>query len=126
MVPVAVAAASAEEEIPLGSIPKDLKAKAVGEKVTTPHGVVYEPLELGSDEEGPRNGPPRGGSTVQLKYSARLEGFDGPIFDSSKLRGQRKPNKVDYVESRLNVDPSLPNCAWPAVHNCYIIRLCGS
>lgn len=112
---VAGAAARAEEEIPLGSIPKDLQAKEVGQQVTTPHGVVYEPLELGTEEQGPRNGPPRGGSTVILKYTARLDGWNGPIFDSSTLRGQRKPNKVDFIESRLNVDPSLPNCIFEAV-----------
>lgn len=89
---------------------EDLQAKEVGQQVTTPHGVVYEPLELGTEEQGPRNGPPRGGSTVILKYTARLDGWNGPIFDSSTLRGQRKPNKVDFIESRLNVDPSLPNC----------------
>lgn len=108
---------SEAEEIPPGNIPKGLMATALGEKVTTPNGVVYEPLELGTTEEGPRNGPPRGGSTVILRlketsfsfilvrFSAHLDGFDGPIFDSSTLRGQRKPNKVDYVESRLNVEP---------------------
>lgn len=112
---VAGAAARAEEEIPLGSIPKDLQAKEVGQQVTTPHGVVYEPLELGTEEQGPRSGPPRGGSTVILKYTARLDGWNGPIFDSSTLRGQRKPNKVDFIESRLNVDPSLPNCIFEAV-----------
>eukprot|EP00490_Sorites_sp_Unknown_P014078 CAMPEP_0114647914 /NCGR_PEP_ID=MMETSP0191-20121206/6056_1 /TAXON_ID=126664 /ORGANISM="Sorites sp." /LENGTH=208 /DNA_ID=CAMNT_0001861077 /DNA_START=42 /DNA_END=665 /DNA_ORIENTATION=- len=114
-VPAASTAANAEEEIPLGSIPKGLVATAVGEKVTTPNGVTYEPLELGTEDTGPRNGPPRGGSTVVLKYTARLEGFDGPIFDSSTYRGQRKPNKVDFIESRLNVDPSLPNCVFEAV-----------
>jgi len=92
---------------------EDLQAKEVGQQVTTPHGVVYEPLELGTEEQGPRSGPPRGGSTVILKYTARLDGWNGPIFDSSTLRGQRKPNKVDFIESRLNVDPSLPNCVWP-------------
>lgn len=35
---VAPAAAQAEEEIPLGSIPKGLMATAVGEKVSTPNG----------------------------------------------------------------------------------------
>ncbi|CAK8985353.1 unnamed protein product [Durusdinium trenchii] len=107
--------ALAEEGPPLGSIPKDLKATAVGEKVTTPNGCVYEPLDLGTEETGPRSGPPRGGANVQLKYTARLESFSGPIFDSSELRGKRKPNKVDFVESRLNVDPSLPNCVFEAV-----------
>ena len=111
----AVTPAAAEEAPPLGSIPKDLKASAVGEKVTTPNGVVYEPLELGTEEGGPRNGPPRGGATVVLRYTAHLDSFDGPIFDSSKLRGSRKPNKIDTIESRLNVDPSLPNCIFEAV-----------
>ena len=55
------------EEIPPGNIPKGLIAVSVGEKVTTPNGVVYEPLELGTSEDGPRNGPPRGGSNVILR-----------------------------------------------------------
>ena len=100
-------------KIPCVRLGQDLQAKEVGQQVTTPHGVVYEPIELGTEDQGPRNGPPRGGSTVILKYSARLDGWNGPIFDSSTLRGQRKPNKVDFIESRLNVDPSLPNCVWP-------------
>lgn len=106
---------AAEEEIPLGSIPTNLKATVLGEKVNTPNGCTYEPLDLGTEETGPRNGPPRGGSTVILKYKAHIDSFDGPVFDSSTLRGQRKPNKVDFVESRLNVDPSLPPCVFEAV-----------
>ena len=106
---------AAEEEIPLGSIPTNLKATVLGEKVNTPNGCTYEPLDLGTEETGPRNGPPRGGSTVVLKYTAHVDSFDGPVFDSSALRGQRKPNKVDYIESRLNVDPSLPPCVFEAV-----------
>ncbi|CAE7206637.1 unnamed protein product [Symbiodinium natans] len=103
-----------EQQLPCqvapGSIPADLVATAVGQKVTTPNGVVYEPLELGTSETGPRNGPPRGGANLLLKYAAHIQSFDGPVVDSSTFRGSRKPNKVDYVECRLNVDPSLPNC----------------
>ncbi|CAJ1347575.1 unnamed protein product [Effrenium voratum] len=107
--------ALAEEQVPLGSIPVDMVATAVGEKVTTPNGVIYEPLEMGTSEGGLRNGPPRGGANVVLRYKAHIDGFDGPVFDSSELRGSRKPNKIDAVECRLNVDPSLPNCLFEAV-----------
>eukprot|EP00930_Biecheleria_cincta_P041196 TRINITY_DN28207_c0_g2_i1.p1 TRINITY_DN28207_c0_g2~~TRINITY_DN28207_c0_g2_i1.p1 ORF type:complete len:245 (-),score=44.14 TRINITY_DN28207_c0_g2_i1:44-751(-) len=96
------------EEIPLGSVPANLRATKVGEKVTTPNGVIYEPLDLGTSEEGPRAGPPRSQANVYLKYTGHIDGFDGPIFDSTKFRGSRKPNKVDFIESRLNVDPSIP------------------
>ncbi|CAJ1381648.1 unnamed protein product, partial [Effrenium voratum] len=96
--------ALAEEQVPLGSIPVDMVATAVGEKVTTPNGVIYEPLEMGTSEGGLRNGPPRGGANVVLRYKAHIDGFDGPVFDSSELRGSRKPNKIDAVECRLNVD----------------------
>ncbi|CAE7651807.1 unnamed protein product [Symbiodinium pilosum] len=108
-------AAFAEDKVPPGSIPTDLVASAVGQKVTTPNGVVYEPLELGTSETGPRNGPPRAGANLLLKYTAHINGFDGPVIDSSALRGSRKPNKVDFIECRLNVDPSLPNCVFEAV-----------
>lgn len=107
--------AVAEEKVPPGSIPADLVATSVGQKVTTPNGVIYEPLELGTSETGPRNGPPRGGANLLLRYTAHIQGFDGPVIDSSAFRGSRKPNKVDFVECRLNVDPSLPNCVFEAI-----------
>lgn len=43
---VAPAAAQAEEEIPLGSIPKGLMATALGQKVSTPNGALAPTCQL--------------------------------------------------------------------------------
>eukprot|EP00971_Amphidinium_carterae_P122920 2433135-Amphidinium_carterae.1 len=43
---------------------------------------------------------PRSGSTVWMKFTARINGPDGPIFDSSAVRGARKPAKPDRFASR--------------------------
>ncbi|CAE8611293.1 unnamed protein product [Polarella glacialis] len=96
-------------EIPPGYLPAGLFAKKVGEKVVTPNGLIYEALELGSSEEGPRFGPPKGQATVSVKFTAHTDSFDGPVFDSSQFRGSRRPNKVDFIECRLNVDATITN-----------------
>lgn len=96
-------------DVPPGYLPSGLVATKVGEQVVTPNGLIYEPLEIGTAEEGPRNGPPRKGSTVWAKFTGHINSFDGPVFDASKFRGQRKPVKTDYVEIRLNFEPFVPN-----------------
>ncbi|CAK0902725.1 unnamed protein product [Prorocentrum cordatum] len=96
-----------EQEIPPGYVPGGLFAKKVGEKITTPNGVIYEPIELGTDGNSNRDGPPRSGANLEVRFVGRLNGFDGPIFDSTYLRGQRKPNKADFIEARINVDPGV-------------------
>lgn len=108
--------AHAEElEVPPGYLPAGLVATKVGEKVVTPNGLIYEPLDLGTSEEGPRNGPPRKGSNVWVKYTAHVDGFDGPVFDSSKIRGARKPVKTEYIEARLNYETTLTNGLFEAL-----------
>lgn len=101
------AAEAKEKEIPPGYVPGGLFAKKVGEKITTPNGVVYEAIALGTDGSGLRDGPPRSGATLEVRFVGRVNGFDGPIFDSAYLRGQRKPNKADFIEARINVDPGI-------------------
>jgi hypothetical protein len=96
-----------EQEIPPGYVPGGLFAKKLGEKITTPNGVIYEPLALGTEGNSNRDGPPRSGANLEVKFVGRTGGFDGPIFDSTILRGARKPNKQDFVEARINVDPGV-------------------
>lgn len=103
----ASAEAKDPKEIPPGYVPGGLFAKKVGEKITTPNGVVYEPLVLGSDGSDKRDGPPRSGANLEVRFTGRLGSFDGPIFDSTSLRGNRKPNKQDFIEARINVDPGV-------------------
>merc|ERR1712032_1785325 len=47
------------------------------------------------------------GANLEVRFVGRLDGFDGPIFDSTYLRGARKPNKQNFVEARINVDPGI-------------------
>lgn len=104
-----------KREVPLGMVPAQFFAKKVGEKVTTPNGLVYEPIELGTDEKGPRDGPPRSGSNVWVKFTGRTESFDGPLMDSSKYRGMRAADKQDYIEIRLNQEPTITNGMYEAL-----------
>jgi len=103
------------KEIPPGYVPRGTLAKEVGQKITTPNGLIYEALELGTKSEGPRDGPPSSGSTVELRFTGHINSFDGPVFDSSALRGMRKPLKEDFLEVRLNLDPTLTNGLFEAM-----------
>mmetsp|Transcript_59819 Transcript_59819/g.192541 ORF Transcript_59819/g.192541 Transcript_59819/m.192541 type:complete len:273 (-) Transcript_59819:325-1143(-) len=102
-------------DVPPGFVPAGYLAKAVGEKVVTPNGLIYEPLELGTLGSGPRDGPPRSGSTVEVKFVGHVDGFDGPVFDSTILRGRRKPAKDEFIEVRLNLDPLVSNGIFEAL-----------
>mmetsp|Transcript_54013 Transcript_54013/g.155098 ORF Transcript_54013/g.155098 Transcript_54013/m.155098 type:complete len:235 (+) Transcript_54013:65-769(+) len=112
---LAASAASKPQQIAPGYVPAEYLAKKVGETVTTPNGVVYTPLDLGVTTDGLRDGPPRSQSNVWVKYTARVNSPDGPVFDSSELRGSRKAGKPDYAEVRLNLDPTLPNGVYEAL-----------
>eukprot|EP00933_Yihiella_yeosuensis_P050837 TRINITY_DN48648_c0_g1_i1.p1 TRINITY_DN48648_c0_g1~~TRINITY_DN48648_c0_g1_i1.p1 ORF type:complete len:248 (+),score=33.26 TRINITY_DN48648_c0_g1_i1:39-746(+) len=101
--------------VPPGSVPAGLIAEAVGKKVTTPNGLEYEPLELGESGKSLRDGPPRSGSVVWVKYAAHLDSFAGPVVDSSAFRGGRKPNPTDYIEIRLNLEPTITNGMFEAL-----------
>mmetsp|Transcript_62277 Transcript_62277/g.163545 ORF Transcript_62277/g.163545 Transcript_62277/m.163545 type:complete len:233 (-) Transcript_62277:340-1038(-) len=103
------------QEIYLGFVPAGFSATTVGEKVTTPNGLEYEPIEIGSAETGPRVGPPRSGSVVYAKFVGHTESFTGPVFDSSMLRGGRKADKQEYVEMRLNQEPTMTNGLYEAL-----------
>jgi len=108
-------ALAAPKEIPPGYVPAGLVATKAGETVVTPNGLKYECLEPGTTETGSRDGPPKSGSTVWMKFAGHINSPDGPVFDSSKVRGSRKPTKPDFVEVRLNLDPSLSNGMFEAL-----------
>lgn len=108
-------AADKKKDIPPGYVPPELRATEVGKKIVTPNGLEYEPIEIGTAENGPRDGPPRSGSNVWVKFTGRTQSFDGPIFDSSKYRGGRKADKQDYVELRLNQEPTITNGMYEAL-----------
>jgi len=103
------------KEIPPGYVPRGTLAKAVGEKLVTPNGLIYEPIELGTTGTGPRDGPPMSGTAVEVRFTGHVDSFDGPIFDSSALRGLRKPAKEDFIEVRLNLEPTLTNGLFEAM-----------
>lgn len=79
-----------------------------------PEGLTYERLQAGTSAEGPRNGPPITYSKIWLKYTGHLDGFEGPVFDSSHLKGKRKPGRRDYAEVIVNSDQLLPPGGWEA------------
>lgn len=62
--------------------------------ITTPGGLEYTRTllpTLNGTQKDRIIGPPQDGSQVLIKYTGRLDSFDGPIFDSSYLRGLRRP-----------------------------------
>lgn len=122
--PAAVAAFSASMPMPveakdekkqLGYVPPELLATYAGQKIVTPNGLEYEAIEVGTTGTSKRDGPPRGGSRVWVKFTGHIDGFDGKIFDSSFIRGQRKPSKPDYAEITLNFEPSISNGMFEAL-----------
>merc|ERR1719323_1356601 len=109
------AVAKDAKEIPPGYVPGGLVAKKVGEKIETPNGLIYEPIVLGTSENGPRDGPPRSGSNCWVRFAGHVGSFDGPVFDSSKFRGSRKPAKDDFIEIRLNGETDISNGMYEAL-----------
>mmetsp|Transcript_34306 Transcript_34306/g.98679 ORF Transcript_34306/g.98679 Transcript_34306/m.98679 type:complete len:230 (-) Transcript_34306:106-795(-) len=85
------------------------------EQAAAPLQVEYERLVPGTDATGPRNGPPKYASRIWLRYTAHVDGFEGPIYDSSYIRGQRKPSRESYIETTVNVDGSMTPGMWDAV-----------
>ncbi|CAE7636250.1 unnamed protein product [Symbiodinium sp. KB8] len=53
---------------------------------------------------------------VWIKFTGHVDGFDGPVFDSSALRGARRPVKKDYVEIECNTDDTFAAAMWEALH----------
>eukprot|EP00443_Scrippsiella_acuminata_P009873 CAMPEP_0115225662 /NCGR_PEP_ID=MMETSP0270-20121206/30224_1 /TAXON_ID=71861 /ORGANISM="Scrippsiella trochoidea, Strain CCMP3099" /LENGTH=262 /DNA_ID=CAMNT_0002640047 /DNA_START=54 /DNA_END=838 /DNA_ORIENTATION=- len=83
--------------------------------ITTKSGLVYERLVPGTEGTSRRDGPPRFASRVWVRYTAHVDGFDGPVFDSSSFRGMRRPSKNDYVELTVSVDPGYPDGMYQAL-----------
>lgn len=98
------------EEIPPGFIPDSISAdgKKLGEKYVTPNGLEYEMITEGSTVKGKREGPPRSGSRVWIRFAGHVDGFDGKVFDSSDARAS-KVGRKDYVEITLNREPTITN-----------------
>jgi len=111
----APALAEKKQDVPPGYVPAGMVAKSAGEQIVTPNGLKYSCIEPGTTEEGPRNGPPRSGSTVWVKFAGHVNAPDGPVFDSSYVRGMRRASKQEFVEIRLNLEPSLPNGMFEAL-----------
>jgi len=42
-----------------------------------------------------------------VKFTGHVDGFEGPVFDSSVLRGRRKPSMEDFIEFTINADSTL-------------------
>lgn len=110
-----MAAKAEEPKKNYGYVPAEYVASKLGEKVVTPNGLVYEPLELGTAGTSLRDGPPRSGSAVWVKYKGHVDSFEGPVFDSSEMRSRNRPDKPDYVEIRLNLEPTMTNGMFEAL-----------
>lgn len=81
-----------------------------------PDGFSYETLVPGSTGTEVRDGPPKKYAKIWLKFVGHLNNFEGPVFDSSSLRGARRPAKKDYVEVTVDLDDSFGPAMWEAVH----------
>jgi len=102
--------------IPPGYVPPELMAKTVGTNVVTPNGLDYVMTAAGpSDEKSARNGPPKSGSVVWVKFTGHLNGFDGQVFDSTKIRNKRSGKNRDYTEAELNNDSSMTDGMFEAL-----------
>eukprot|EP00933_Yihiella_yeosuensis_P020986 TRINITY_DN16721_c0_g1_i9.p1 TRINITY_DN16721_c0_g1~~TRINITY_DN16721_c0_g1_i9.p1 ORF type:complete len:262 (+),score=47.31 TRINITY_DN16721_c0_g1_i9:169-954(+) len=83
--------------------------------VERPNGFKYERLEAGSEGTSPRDGPVKYAARAWIRFTGHVDGFDGDVFDSSLLRGSRKPAKRDYVEITAGYEPTLPTGMWEAL-----------
>ena len=79
-------------------------------------GFRYEALAPGTSGTEPRDGPAKKYAKIWLKFVGHINNFEGPVFDSSTLRGARKPAKKDYVEITSDLDDSFAPGMWEAVH----------
>eukprot|EP00435_Cladocopium_sp_Y103_P067648 s109_g30.t1 len=102
-------------------------------------GFSYETLVPGSPGTEPRDGPAKKYAKIWLKFVGHLNSFEGPVFDSSMLRGLRSPLMIfwrhpfpvsrasnvaafesnareDYVEITVDLDDSFGPAMWEAVH----------
>lgn len=105
-------------EIPPGYVPADFMPngkKEVGQKIVTPNGLEYEMLQAGTDKEGRRHGPPHSGSKAWVKFTGHVDDWNGPVFDSSAVRGARNPGKDEYVEIALNGETTITNGLFEAL-----------
>eukprot|EP00931_Biecheleriopsis_adriatica_P062138 TRINITY_DN37415_c0_g1_i1.p1 TRINITY_DN37415_c0_g1~~TRINITY_DN37415_c0_g1_i1.p1 ORF type:complete len:209 (+),score=37.33 TRINITY_DN37415_c0_g1_i1:30-656(+) len=84
-------------------------------QVKRPDGFSYETLSPGSEGSTPRDGPPKYASKVWLRFTGHIDSFDGKVFDSSSLRGKRKPSQKDYVEITTGVEPTFAPAMWEAL-----------
>mmetsp|Transcript_50033 Transcript_50033/g.119039 ORF Transcript_50033/g.119039 Transcript_50033/m.119039 type:complete len:239 (+) Transcript_50033:49-765(+) len=83
--------------------------KEVGAKVTTPNGLEYEVLSLGTSGDGPRDGFPKKASKVWVRFTGHVDSFDGKVFDSSTLRARRSTGKRDWVEITMYGEQTISN-----------------
>jgi len=90
-------------------------ALAAADKKPPPPGFVYEVVEPGTTGTTLRDGPPRSAARVWARFSGHLDSFTGEVFDSSYLRGQRKPSRNDYVEITVDGEGSITKGVFEAL-----------